>query len=398
VRALTYKIQEVENGYRVYVGKGRYRKAATKLAAENIVTELKLTRNIRGREMAEIPAPLLAEVMKQFERCKDAGTTLEEAVDHWLPRHHARSKSFPLEDAVDDYLDEAKGRLKPPTLRDKNQRLKSWCAAQAGEGISVVDACDVEMLRGFLDDERGRTSDRNHRNTWLVISAFCSWCVRRSYIAENPCSKIETYTRGSHDEIEVFFPQQASDLLKIAVENYDREVLSYLVLSLFGGLRPHEFITQDKSRTWHHLDWQSVGTDIVKGTKLGKTRKARRIPVGPTLLKWLEFIRKKEGGDVYGSVISNYAFYQRFRRWKRAYVPETIVIEKDVLRHSYGTYRVVTLGEVGKVAVEMGNSEATVRSHYLNGERSTVEADKFWSLTPEAVMAKSPLKNKKRPA
>lgn len=397
MRALTFKIQVFENGYRVYVGNGRYRKAATKLAADKIVTELKLARNNRGRELAEVSAPLLSELIKQNERCLVAGTTLEEAVDHWLPLFQARSKSLPLSDAVDEYLEEAKGRLKPPTLRDKKQRLTAWVNAQPEEDSTVVEACDVEMLRGFLDDERERTSDRNHRNIWLVISAFCGWCLRRHYIAENPCRRIETYTRGSHEEIAVFLPKQASALLKIAVENYDREVLSYLVISLFGGLRPHEFITQDKSGIWHQLDWQAVGKDIVKGARLGKTRKARRIPVGPTLLKWIQFIRKKEGGKCAGPVVLNYSFYQRFRRWKRAFVPDSIVIEKDVLRHSYGTYRVVKLGEVGKVAVEMGNSEATVRSHYLNGERSTVESNQFWALTPEVVMAKASLKNKKGP-
>lgn len=388
MRRLNYKIQEFESGYRVYVGNGRYRKSATKLGAEKIVTELKLARATRGRELAEVPAPLLSEFIKQNDRCLEAGTTLEEAVDHWLPLFKARSKSLPLSDAVDEYLAEAKGRLKPPTLRDKKQRLKSWVNAQAEEATTVVDACDPEMLRGFLDDERERTSDRNHRNIWLVISAFCSWSVKRHYLVENPCSRIDTYTRGSHDEIAVFLPNQASDLLKLAIKNYDREVLSYLALSLFGGLRPHEFITQDKSGVWHHLDWQAVGKDVVKGARLGKTRKARRIPVGPTLSKWIEFIQEKEGGQLSGSIVSNYSFYQRFRRWKRAYVPASILIEKDVLRHSYGTYRVVELGEVGKVAVEMGNSETTVRTHYLNGERSTVEANQFWALTPDAVRAK----------
>ena len=394
VRRLNYKIQAFENGYRIYIGSGRYRKASTKVAAEKIVSELKLARATRGRELAEVPVPLLTEFMKQNERCLEAGTTLEEAIDHWLPLFQARSKSLPLADAVDEYLAEAKGRLKPPTLRDKKQRLKAWVTAQVEKETSVVDASDVEMLRGFLDDERERTSDRNHKNIWLVISAFCSWCVRRHYLAENPCRRIETYTRGSGDEIAVFLPEQTSGLLKLAVANYDREVLSYLVLSLFGGLRPHEFITQDKRGEWYQLDWQAVGKDIIKSTRLGKTRKARRVPVGATLAEWIQFIRKKEGGNLSGPVVSNYSFYQKFRRWKRAHLPESIVIEKDVLRHSFGTYRVLELGEVGKVAVEMGNSEATVRNHYLNGERSSEEADKFWALTPEKVMHKSGSKTK----
>ena len=395
MKPLNYNIQEFGKGYRIYVGSGRYRKAKTKVAAERIVAELKMAKAIRGRELAEISAPLLAEFLKQHERCRDAGTTLEDAVDYWLPLFKAKSKSLPLADAVDEYLAEVKGRLKPPTLRDKNQRLKAWVSAQAEEGMKVIDACDVEFLRGYLDDERERTSDRNHKNIWAVISAFCTWCVMRESLATNPCLKIDTYTGGTDDEIAVFLPEDVSDLLKIAVANYNREILAYLVLSLFGGLRPHEFITQDKKGAWHHLDWQAIGTSIVKGRKLGKTRTARRIPVGPELLEWIEFIRQKEGGKLEGPVVSNYSFYQRFRRWKRAHVPESIVIEKDVLRHSYGTYRVIKLGEVGKVALQMGNSEATVRSHYLNGERSEEEAGEYWSLTPEVVMRPARKRKKK---
>ncbi len=391
MKPLNYNIQEFGKGFRVYVGNGLYRKAATKPEAEQIIAGLKMASAIRGKKMAALPAALVAELLKQHERCIDAGTTVEDAVSHWVPIFKAKSKSLRLADAVDEYLAEVKDRLKPPTLRDKKQRLKAWISAQAEEDLKVIDACDVEFLRGYLDDERERTSDRNHKNIWAVVSAFCTWCGKREYLAENPCLKIDTYTQGKDDEIAVLPPKQASALLKIAVANYDREILSYLVLSLFGGLRPHEFITQDKTGAWHHLDWVAIGKEIIKGRKLGKTRKARRIPVGLTLMEWIQFIREKEDGKLEGPVVSNYSFYQRFRRWKRAHVPESIVIEKDVLRHSYGTYRVIELGEVGPVALQMGNSEATVRSHYLNGEKSEEEAEKYWGLTPK-IVTKSALK------
>ena len=90
MKRLNYKIQEFGNGYRVYIGDGRYRKAANKMAAELIVAQLKMARSTRGRELAGVPAPLLAELMKQNDRCLEAGTTLEAAVDHWLPLFAAR--------------------------------------------------------------------------------------------------------------------------------------------------------------------------------------------------------------------------------------------------------------------------------------------------------------------
>lgn len=129
----------------------------------------------------------------------------------------------------------------------------------------------------------------------------------------------------------------------------NREILSYLVLSLFGGLRPYEFVTEDRDGVWHHLEWKAIGKDIVKGATLGKTQLARRVPVGTTLQQWIEFIRKKEAGNIQGRVVGGFAFYQRLRKWKRAFLPENIVVEHDVLRHCYGTYRAVLLGEVGKV-------------------------------------------------
>lgn len=392
MKELKYDIREFKGGYRVYVGNGKYRKAKTRAALEKIVSELKMAIAIRGKELAQLPATVLAEIVKQHNRCEEVGTSLEEATNHWLPIFKAKTKSLPLRDAVDEYLADAKSRLKPPTLRDKRQRLNAWVDAKVNADLKVIEACKKKAIQDYLNTERENTSDRNHKNIWAVISAFCTWCVRQDFLVENPCANIEKYTRGSNDEISVFLPKQVSSLLKIAMENYDREVLGYLVLSLFAGLRPHEFITQDKVGVWHHLEWKAigrnVGTEVVKGRKLGKTNRARRIPVGTALSAWLHYICDRESGKLSGPVVSDYAFYQRFRRWKRAHVPETLVIEKDVLRHSFGTYRVIELKSISEVALEMGNSEGTIRSHYLNGERSVKEAKKFWNLTPVEVMKK----------
>ena len=388
MKALKYEIQEFGGGYRVYVGNGKFRKAKTKLGIEKIVAELKATRGAHGKDLSKIPSGTVANWRRLNNLAEQAGTTLQAAVDHWLLVFAARKAAVPFATAVADYLVDAKNRLKPPTLREKTQRLNAWVADQAAAHPTLADACDVDVLRKYLNAERKRTTDQNHKNIWAVVSAFCSWCVSRRTLAENPCDSIDTYLRGKHKTIAVFSPDEVAVLLKVAVEKYNREILSYLVLSLFGGLRPYEFVTEDKDGVWHHLEWKAIGKDIVKGATLCKTQLARRVPVGKTLQQWIEFIRKKEGGSIQGRVVGGFAFYQRLRKWKRAYLPENIVVEHDVLRHCYGTYRAVLLGEVGKVAMEMGNSEATVKNYYLDGKKSPAEADEFWSLTPKIVMAR----------
>jgi site-specific recombinase XerC len=259
--------------------------------------------------------------------------------------------------------------------------------------VTVFEACEVENLRGFIKDEVDRTSAASARNVWAVISAFGTWAKNRDFLPSNPCTVIEKPQPGELP-VKVMAPDEAKDLLKIAVEHYDREILSYLVISLFAGIRPHEFVTElPKQAGWITLNWSAIlnRAKLVKEKRLGKIKKARQVPVNETLASWIEYIQNKESGLLAGPVVRGYSFYQRFRRWKRAYYPEKMpAIEDDILRHSYGTYRVLKLGEVGVVALEMGNSESMVRHHYLDGERTEEDAQEYWKLTPDEILEDKP--------
>ena len=60
----------------------------------------------------------------------------------------------------------------------------------------------------------------------------------------------------------------------------------------------------------------------------------------------------------------------------------------NALRHSFGTYRVLQLDAVGKVALEMGNSERMVKSHYYDAGRKKAEAKRWFELGPDKVSRK----------
>jgi len=204
----------------------------------------------------------------------------------------------------------------------------------------------------------------------------------------NPCGAVTKPDPGER-AIATMSPNEAAELLKLAVAHYDREILSYLVISLFAGLRPHEFVTErPHSGEWVMMDWKAVVVrkKLTKEKRLGKIKRARQVPINVTLAAWIDFIRIREGGELSGPIVNGFSVYQRFRRWKRAFYPTSLPsIEDAILHHLYGTYRVLELGEVGKVALEMGNSESMVRQHHLDGERTEAETAKFWSLTPDAV-------------
>ncbi|MGJ8632284.1 MAG: tyrosine-type recombinase/integrase [Luteolibacter sp.] len=390
-RALSYQTTRTpDGGYRVYLGDNQYVQRKTKLAIQNVIAEHKITRQMRGRELAAVPPSLVAELLTLHQRCEAEGTSIDDAVQFWLPHYRAKSASIPLADAIANFLDHCRAKEKASaTIRERAHRLDLWLRAQPEPEITVFEASDVSLLRGFLNDESERTSTSSARNVWAVISAFGTWAKNRDLLPFNPCTVIEKPDPGERP-VKVMQPDEVRELLKIAVKNYNFEVLSYLVISLFAGLRPHEFVTeQPKNLGWITLNWEAIlnRKKLVKEKRLGKTKKARQVPVGDTLAAWICYLQDREENELSGSVVRGYSYYQNFRRWKRTHYPDHLpAIEDDVLRHSYGTYRVLQLGEVGKVALEMGNSESTVRQHYLNGERTEEESADYWKLTPEVIL------------
>lgn len=401
-RALSYEIQKLDDdSYRVYLGNGKYAQRKTKIAIKHVITAHKTKKAKRGSEIAAAPTALVAELLNLHERCVNAGTNVTDAVDYWIPYYAKKVASVPLSDTIDQFIAHCRSQaMATSTIRERVYRLGilKW-AHEDNPEITVFEACEVENLRGFIKDEAERTSPASARNVWAVISAFGTWAKYRDLLPRNPCEVIEKPKLGERT-VNVMLPDEAKELLKIAIEHYHREILSYLVLSLFAGIRPHEFITElPKQAGWATLNWSAIlnRKKMIKEKRLGKIKRARHVPINETLASWIKYIHDREGGHLAGPLVNGYSFYQRFRRWKRAYYPNDLpAIEDDVLRHSYGTYRVLQAGEVGPVALEMGNSEFMVRNHYLEGERTEEDADEYWKLTPELVLDEKPSNKRKR--
>jgi len=410
VKEIRYAIREYNGGYRIYVGGGKYRKAATKLRAEQIVAELKVARKIKGRELADLPVSLVAELKRQHDRAVDAGTTVEAALDHWLPLFETRKASIPLWDAVDKYLGGAEYRLAASTFIDHRTKLRKF--REGRKEVTLAQAMEVKALTEYLDAIHSNTSERNWINNRLVLSAFANWCIP-TLITDNPLRYIklaeatptdldsnddEEDDEGNQDEdghIRVLSPGEAKVLLKAAVTHYEPDILAHIAIILFSGIRPHEFTKKLKPKVKGgkavagkqiFLKWENVDASrgILVSESLSKMSRRRLVPISDTLNKWIDFIRQREG-VLEGPIIRSSGFYQRFKKWKKCLPKELPLIQKDIMRHSYGTYRTIVIRSAGEVAIEMGNSEQTIRDHYLDAGRSPAEAETYFGLTPEVV-------------
>jgi integrase len=102
-----------------------------------------------------------------------------------------------------------------------------------------------------------------------------------------------------------------------------------------------------------------------------KTRRYRLVPIQPNLGEWLTRFCSREG-----------AVYYSRRKFREAYKAAGIDEWKtDILRHSYGTYRLPILKSADALALEMGNSSDVIFRHYRR-PTNEVTASAYFDLRP----------------
>jgi integrase len=149
------------------------------------------------------------------------------------------------------------------------------------------------------------------------------------------------------------------------------DVLPYLVLGAFAGIRTAEIIRME----WTEINFAGGYIEIKKSK--AKTKGRRLIQMQPNLVAWLKKIAKQDGlvspltrpektaAEVVGAKCDPIV------KWK-----------KNGLRHSFCSYRYAILQNEHQVSAEMGNSPQMVFANYR--ELVTKEdAQKWFNIFPK---------------
>ena len=239
-------------------------------------------------------------------------------------------------------------------LKSLAHYLNRFSAGREQTSVSEISTANVEdWLKQFPLPAS--------RQTWLNrISTLFAFSVRRDFIAVSPCTKIERVTVDRLPP-KILSPVQSKLLLKV-VSNVCRP---YLILGMFAGIRPDELLA---------LDWSQINleTKTVRVEK-GKTRRRRIVPLHPLAVALLAACPLQRG-----PVSPSNVTVRRFKRAARAALGFK-AWPKDVLRHTAASYLLALHGDVGKVAMMLGNSPAILMTHY---HEPVNEADclEFWNL------------------
>lgn len=283
-------------------------------------------------------------------------------VSEFMAWRAARIESPTVADGVTKYLAHLAKRKVQET------RIVASDLAKFAEAHSCkLSEVTVDHVTTYLDGLG--VGPRRHNNVRAAIVSLFRWARTTGLVPDSMTAPERTHPLPlPNAAVAIYTPKQFRDLLAAA----PKEWRLGLAIGGLAGLRSEEI---------SGLRWEDIklGRKLIEvRAEICKTGKRRLVPIVPALVKVIKasepcahkMVTPRER-------IDNVA--KRIRRAGGLWV-------KNGLRHSFGSYRTAAVKSVGQVALEMGNSEAMVRKHYL--EIVDAKAARQWFDTG-SILAKS---------
>jgi integrase len=364
-------------------GKNPRRKFATKDDAQAFCLLEKARRKAHGQLTADADGELVARWMKLEERLKTAGAGSLVAVAEKALRDHA---AITRTGTARECFDMAHAALKAAGRKGNYLAdLRNRCGRflrDFGENRPIAEATPavVSAFLGNIKDGSG-----SYRRT---ISAWLGWAADNGWLATNPCIRKRRRgekTKGQGKAV-ILSPEESAKMLMAAVESEAWDVLGYVTLSLFAGIRPEEFRKRAKGFPPLDLRWEDIDNKHISiNEELAKTGRGRSIPASAVLEQWLELLRIKKGGKLSGNILPP-GWVKLWSKWRKEHWVDAggvpLKWHADQLRHSFGSYHLAAHRNAGRTALVMGNSATILLDRYWNWKTLASTASVYWKLAP----------------
>jgi integrase len=275
------------------------------------------------------------------------------------PFFSTTSTGLTLGKSIDALLDAktASGR-RPKSVNALRLYLRAFARGREDMLLNRIGIEEIDAWRNSRQEKLSTWASNRYR-----LSALFSFAIRRGWINDNPCKRLESIL-VDHSPPKIFTVEQCRTSLNFVRQRIPRFV-AWLALALFAGVRPEEL---------DRLTWRDVDLDAGKVTidaAASKVRRRRVTPLAPAAIAWLKF-----GGDLPIPAVSRRRYIRRTRkRLGLAAWPH------DVLRHTAASMMLVREQDAGKVAMWLGNSPRILLSHYHQLVPEN-ECQEFWELFP----------------
>ncbi len=332
----------------------------TKEAAKTFADEQNIKLTNEGREGAEFPTAL--RVMAQ--ECKDAlsnyGKTIKDATNFLIAHLKASEKSCTAVELVKELVAAKKADgASRRHVDDLDSRLSIFAEKFDGQLVATITSAEID---DWLRSLKVSPVTRNHYRR-LVVLAF-NFAVHRGYATDNP-AKETAKAKEDGGNIGILTINESARLL----ENAAPDVLAYIAIGLFAGLRRAELERLD----WSEIDFDSGLIEVT--AQKSKTARRRHVTMQPNLREWLMPLRKHKG-----NVTPRENFRQLFDTTRL-----TAGIDEwpdNGLRHSFASYHLAHFKDAKALALEMGHTnEDMIFTNYRQLVKPK-ESERYWNIRP----------------
>ena len=259
-------------------------------------------------------------------------------------------------------------------LNDCRLRLGRFAKAFPGP-ITAVQTRDIDDWLQGLSSSLG-TRDNFRR---LIITLF-NFARRRGHLSRNNETEakwLEKPRRRSRP-IQIFTSGELRELLAAS----SGQARLAIAIGAFAGIRSAEILRLN----WENFKWEQQVIDI--GSDQTKTASRRLAPILPPLREWISPFVKERGrlltysqpvclAEAFAAAAKKATM---IRRQSDPNAP-SLSWRQNGLRHSYASYRLAMIADVSRLALEMGNSQQEIFSHYRKVVTLS-EASAWFSILP----------------
>lgn len=265
-------------------------------------------------------------------------------------------------EVVEELL-EARAHRSERHVRDLKHRLRRFSGDVTGF-IGNVTQRDISMWLAKLG-----LAPRSHDNFRQAIVLLFRFAQKRGYLPEGKTAAEKTELMGDAGEgdIAIFTPDEIRRLLNAA----GNEVLPYLALGAFAGIRTAEIVRLD----WSEINFETGYIEIKKSK--AKTKGRRLIKMQPNLVAWL-----RKAGTTAGPVSTLARPEKHAAEVVAAKLEPAIEWKRNGLRHSYASYAMAVVQNEHEVSGQMGNSAAMLYANY-RALATKEQGEEWFSIMPE---------------
>ena len=361
-----------------YCNGNRERKAYTdKTRATTYAEQVAAKLKNEGASAFDLPPRAREDAARALNLLKGRATL--EAVAQWWTARNPDGEAVTVTDLSNRWLAAIqKQGCRPATMVERNHKANRLAALLGDRAAASITKDD---LTAALDQYgvTGVTWD-GYRRAWR---AMFQWAEDEKLVPENPAAKMKAIR---HDE-KMPEPLTVADVTKImrAAEIHAPEIVIWLAVQFFGGLRPGEAF----GLCWEQVDM--VERIIRVRPETSKMRRSRNAPINKTLAAWVMAYAK--GNGPVGVTTSGGRDYHLFRKKINGKPGGLLALTgvkwiQDGPRKTFATAHHATHGDAAALAAALGHTGGLdVLFRHYRGLYTPSEAKRFWAIQPERGQA-----------